>query len=277
MSIDASKVVHICPLCDQEFTTHDRVCRHVTKTQDEQHKGINGFEMDMTIVTDTKDVWDVESEQELHNKIIRSSEYFDDISEDNVQEIADKAEVPSTRVFRVFEDEDIQYSLDTMKPKTHVEELTEMQYATLCEWKGKSETRSYKYIAEKVNKKNQDIDMSRAYPQLVIRDYGWMKLPIYDSSEFDDSNRYDGDITVEDSTDDMIANANKHLQSTNSDDDTEEMNDQSDSDDITQEDVYEAFLDSDVAFKVVPDEDEFDVMSKLIKSGHDDVARHIFN
>jgi hypothetical protein len=276
MSIDVSKVVHICPICDDEFGSHNKVRKHVTNREDEQHRGINGFNMDMTIVTEEKDVWDVESEQALHNKIATASEYFDNISNEEIREIADKAEVPVSRVIRVFNDEGISYNTYDMKPTTSISGLTPKQYAVLEEWNGKNDTRSTRSIGAEVNRKNQDIEISESYPSHVIRKYGWMKLPIYDGSEFKREHTDGGDITVENTTGDMLDTTSAYLNPDNESDNTNEQNNESDSDTITQEDVYEAFLDSDVEFTVVPDEDEFDVMSKLIKSGHDEVARHIF-
>ena len=276
MSIDVSKVVHICPICDDEFGSHNKVRKHITNREDEQHRGINGFNMDMTIVTEEKDVWDVESEQALHNKIATASEYFDNISNEEIREIADKAEVPVSRVIRVFNDEGISYNTYDMKPTTSISGLTPKQYAVLEEWNGKNDTRSTRSIGAEVNRKNQDIEISESYPSQVIRKYGWMKLPIYDGSEFKREHTDGGDIAVENTTGDMLDTTSAYLNPDNESDNTNEQNNESDSDTITQEDVYEAFLDSDVEFTVVPDEDEFDVMSKLIKSGHDEVARHIF-
>ena len=276
MSIDVSKVVHICPICDDEFGSHNKVRKHITNREDEQHRGINGFNMDMTIVTEEKDVWDVESEQALHNKIATASEYFDNISNEEIREIADKAEVPVPRVIRVFNDEGISYNTYDMKPTTSISGLTPKQYAVLEEWNGKNDTRSTRSIGAEVNRKNQDIEISESYPSQVIRTYGWIKLPIYDGDKFEEQHTDGGDVTIENSTDEMLDTTGSYLDPKSEPVDIIEDEDGSDSGAITQEDVYEAFLDSDVEFTVVPDEDEFDVMSKLIKSGHDEVARHIF-
>jgi len=276
MSIDVSKVVHICPICDDEFGSHNKVRKHITNREDEQHRGINGFNMDMTIVTEEKDVWDVESEQALHNKIATASEYFDDISNEEIREIADKAEVPVTRVMRVFKDEDIEYDVSNMNTKTHLGDITRMQRAVLEEWNGKNDSRSYRSIGTEANRKNEGLNMSLGYPGHVIKTYGWMKLPIYDGSEFKQKHTNGGDITVENTTDDMLDTTSAYLNPDDESDSADEQDNGSDPDTITKEDVYEAFLDSDVEFTVVPDEDEFDVMSKLIKSDHDDIARHLF-
>jgi len=267
MSIDASKVVHICPICDEQFSSHRKVQQHVTHTEDEQHQGINGFDMSMTIVTDTKDAWDVESEKALHEKILKSSEYFDDITLDEIREVAERAEVHISRVVRVFEDEGIEFFMEGEKPKTHPDQLTGKQKAVLEEWRGKDDARSYRSIGEEVNRKNQDITVSLSYPCHVIPKYGWMKLPIYEGTELQKHHTDGGDVTVENNTDELVESTSVFLESSDED---------SDSGVITEEDVYEAFLDSDVEFTVVPDEEDFDVMSKLIKSGHDDIARHIF-
>lgn len=275
MSIDVSKVVHVCPICDAEFSSHKRVRSHITHEEDGQHQGINGFDMDMTIVTDTKDAWNVESEQELHNKIVKSADYFDEITFDKISEIAEKANVQEQRVVRVFEDENIDFSSIDRRMKTHIEDITDKQYAVLDEWNGKSDSRSYRTIGKEVNRKNQDIDISVSYPTQVIQKYGWMKLPIYDGSKFKEQHTDGGDVTIENNTDELVESASVYLES-DSDDETYSEDSQHDTDTITEEDVYEAFVDSDVEFTVVPDEDEFDVMSKLIKSGHDDIARHIF-
>jgi len=275
MSVDVSKVVHICPICDAEFSSHKRVRTHITNEEDEQHQGINGFDMDMTIVTDTKDTWNVESEQELHNKIVKAAEYFDKITFDEVLQIAQSANVQEHRVVRVFEDENIDFSLADHRIKTSVEYITDNQYAVLEEWNGKGDSRSYRSIGEEVNRKNQDIDISASYPAHVIKKYGWMKLPIYDGSKFKEQHTDGGDVTIENNTDELVESASVYLES-DADGETENDDSQHDTDAITEEDVYKAFVDSDVEFTVVPDEDEFDVMSKLIKSGHDDIARHIF-
>ena len=276
MSIDVSKVVHICPICDAEFGSHEKVRRHITNTVDEQHQGINGFTMDMTIVTDTKDVWDVESEQALHNKIATASEYFDSISNKEIREIAEKAEVSIPRVIRVFNDEGISYNTHDMRSKTSASGLTPKQYAVIEEWNGKGDTRSMRSIGAEVNRKNQDIEISESYPTQVIRRYGWMKLPIYDGDEFEEQHTDGGDVTIENTTDEMLDAVKSCLDEKSEPVDIIGDEDGSNSGAITQEDVYEAFLDSGVEFTVVADEDEFDVMSKLIKSGHDEVARHIF-
>jgi len=276
MSIDVSKVVHICPICDAEFGSHEKVRRHITNTVDEQHQGINGFTMDMTIVTDTKDIWDVQSEQEIHDKIAKASEYFDVISNDEIHEIADKAEVHFSRVIRVFDDEDITYRSYDIRSKTSESDLTQKQRAVLEEWNGKNDNRSIRDISKEVNRKNQDVQVSESYPGNVIRKYGWLKLPIYDGSELNNESPESREIIVENTTDEMLDTTDAYLDPTSEPTDIDEEEDDSDNSIITQEDVYEAFLESDVEFTVVPDEDEFDVMSKLIKSGHDEVARHIF-
>jgi len=275
MSVDVSKVVHICPICDAEFGSHGRVRRHVTNTEDEHHQGINGFNMDMTIVTDTEDTWDVESEQELHNNIVKAADYFDEITFNEVSEIAEKANVQEHRVVRVFKDENIDFSSVDRRMNTSTKEITDKQFAVLKEWNGKGDSRSYRAIAREVNRKNKDIDISLSYPSEVIRKYGWMKLPMYDGSKFKEQHTDGGNVTVENNTDELVESASVYLES-DADGETETDSSEHNTDTITEEDVYDAFVDSDVEFTVVPDEDEFDVMSKLIKSGHDDIARHIF-
>lgn len=277
MSTDVSKIVHICPICDERFGSDKRVRKHVTESEDEQHQGINGFDMDMTVVTKQEDVWDVESEQALHNKIAKAAEYFDDISNEEIAEIASNAEVPKNRVLRVFDDEDIPYDTTGTTDRTTVEDLTEKQYAVLKEWDGKEDTRSFRALASATSRKNQDIDLSETYPRTVLEQYGWLKLPIYDGSEFGDQQSVDGDVTVENSTDEMLHTTKMRIDPTTLAVDRPKDENDSDSSGITQEDMYEAFVDSDVEFTVVPDENDFSVVKKLINAGYEDIAEEVFN
>lgn len=267
MSIDATNVVHVCPLCGKECPTARAVKRHVTDSTNERHAGVNGFKMEKVIETKEKKEWNVDTEKELHNKIAKAGDYFDELNRQEIYEIADAAGVHYSRVCRVFEDEGIDYKMEGRYPPRKIEQVQGDTRKIVKNAGVSIEDGNEDEIRERINSalgegKRRSINTIKE----IVDKYGWMNLPIYDGDSSKRDTHHGGEVKLEGDMSDMIDNISDENKDNNN-----SMTDQ----DLPPK--VQAFNDAGVEYSVEPEGDRFTVVKKLIEAGYDDLAEDIFD
>lgn len=251
MSIDATSVRYKCPFCEVTKPSLKAVREHVTETEDSAHIGHNGYTMSQTIQQKEELDIDVESEREMHQKIKKAAQYFDDMDNDAIAKIAEEADVPKNRVVRVFEDEGIIFSFRGRKPISRLVDMSSERQKLMKE---------YQYEDDRIMREvleDSGADLKESNAKNTIQKYKWLKLPIYDGDK-GNSTIKNGEVKVEDTADEML----------------EQVKEENKTENMTLIDKLE---DAGVDYTVEINEDDFDAIAKLIKAGYEDLARERFD
>lgn len=99
MADDVTSIRYGCPFCDEQFAREQDVKSHITESTDDSHSGWDGYKLDRPIP-----VVEDSSLMPLDKKIRKAAQKFDTLSNDQANQVAEAAEVSPYRVFREWED-----------------------------------------------------------------------------------------------------------------------------------------------------------------------------
>lgn len=282
MSTDVTTVRYKCPFCDVDKSTRKKIKRHVTQKEEGEHQNVNGFKMNKTIEAyevkqddngneEMKPITEVDQNEygvqgtDINEKIRKAANYFNDVNEDAITEIAEEASVSKARVMRVFEDCNVNYSPHGKTQNTSWGELTDKQQKVLSAYYKSNSDTSRDDIAEKAG-----VDPS--YISRILNKYKWLLLDEYRPDEVLDG-EHNREIAVENDVDEMIETFDESA-STN-DDESDELTSEANEGFEVINKLSSAGVDFELDVEIV--DDDFEAMKKLIKAGYDDIAEELFN
>lgn len=288
MSVDATEISYICPFCDEQFCSERRVRLHVKKTEEENHQGVNGFEMDRVIETEMGQDYDQLDEKELHNKIAKAPEHLDSdvMGHEEAELVAEEAGVPKNRVVRVWEDEDVPVKgvLDS-RIATTKDTLTDAAVDFIDTYLNNDDLS----IEESLRKVGEDVDkswfniVSSGQRREYIEKYKWMWLPLYDGSSPD--KQYKGEVKTNSTVDEMMESVDGAISAVgivDNDGNAEIAN--TDKDKVVTEisnltphqTVRLAKVVEEGTFSFQTSQDNFELMADLIEDGDRELAEELF-
>ena len=240
MSVDATTVRHLCPFCDEDFSTERKVREHITHEEDDEHRGTNGFTMNRTIETKQDS-----SRLPLHNKIVKAADKFDTLSYQQAEKVARAADVSKYRVLRVWDEEGFNLSGIRSDTSLYFDELSELQQKVLAQ-KYKNPEKSERDI-------ESELGASHGSTSAIRGKKGYLLEDRYRPENLDGKSENITDAS-----------------NSESDEEEAEMKE--------VRSIIAALDDSDVEFtiEISTEEDSFDVLESLISNGHSDLAREYF-
>lgn len=285
MSADATNIKYKCPLCDEgdafEASKEKDVRHHITQIEEGDHRNTNGFKFEKVIPSyeidietgDETEVWNVSSDkpnfnaegEELDRKLLKATDYFDTIDNDAISEISDAAEVPKSRIFRVLEDNNVDYKWRGRKQAYTWDMLSERQQEILA--RKLHNTSNHAAIGRSMGKSQGSVNNT-------LKKYGWMLHELHRPKELDDYFKAEKTVGA---TEDMI-----DTYKTSVDDGEEEHDDDKEEErnvpEIENNEAINKLASAGVEFSISinVEDDKFDGMKKLIKAGYDDLAEKVY-
>lgn len=247
MSVDATTVRYCCPFCDEDFSTERKARKHITDSDEGDHYGVNGFEMNRVI-----GVKEDKSRLPLHDKILEAADKFDELTYNAAEKVAEAADVSKYRVLRIWHSEDMDIKDLLSNAPIYWDGLTETTKDTLAAVYHNPEL-YYTDIAD-------ELDITAKTVSCTLQEKEFLLDDKYRSERLEDWGDPLADEESEDSSSSEIHERLQHME--------EEKLDL-----IVA--LNEAGVDFRLEFKT--EEDDFQIVKKLIKAGHEEVAEQFFN
>jgi len=240
MPDDVTSIRYGCPFCEEQFTSRKDVKTHITNSTDDSHRSWDGYKLDRPIP-----VLEDPNLMPMDKKLRKAAQKFDTLSNSEANKVAEAADVSPYRVLREWNDAGFEISPHGLSSYKW-EHLTETQRRILR----MVEDTQYETHKEIQNK----LDLSNGSVTQTLDKYGFML-----------EDRYRPDSLEE------LHNA----------DETEASIDMSQGDYAIPTDKAElvmALQDAEVNFEVEIniEDDNFAVLSKLIESGHKELAEEYY-
>ena len=289
MSVDATEISYLCPFCDEEFSSERKVRLHVKSTEEGDHQGVNGFEMDRVIETEIEQDYNQLDEKELHNKIAKAPQHLDaeKMGHEEAELVAEEAGVPKSRVARVWKDEDITVKGTLVgRIGTTKDQLSDPVVDFIDTYLNNDDLS----VEESLRKAGEDAD--KPWYEIVpsvereeyIDKYKWMWLPLYDGSSAD--KQYEGEVKTNSTVDEMMESVDGAISTVGvinnsgstkieSDTDVDDMNEIGN---LTPHQAARlAQIVDEGTFHFQTEQGEFDLMADLIEAGDRELAEELFD
>jgi len=258
MSADQSTIRYICPFCDDDFGTLRKAKRHITETESGKHHNVNGFDMDKTIEIKNK-----ETDLPMHEKIKRAADRVNTLDYTSAERVADKAGVSKYRVLRVWSEAG--KSIEGLRSNTTTSWGTASDNC--------KDVLAYKFLNPDSTASEFVAEMPDSCGQQTyyetIKKYGFILEKRYRPDNFKETSKKRMKAT--DHKDVQEESENSVSNDTPSTEEAEKRN-------SIDRKLVEALDDSGVGYEVSieVEEQKFEVIKKLIKNGHDDVAEQYY-
>jgi transposase len=237
---DVTSTRYGCPFCEGQFTSHKDAKRHITNSADDSHRGLDGYKLDRPIP-----VVEEPSLMPMHKKIRMAAQKFNRLSNSEANKVAEAAGVSPYRVLREWDDAGFEinpHGLSSYK----WEHLTKNQRRVLTEVEDTQDPT----ISEIENK----LDVGQSQVSKTLSKYGFMLEDRYRPDSLEKPGEADEtEPSLNESQEDYAIPTHKA-------------------------ELITAFQDAKVNFDVEMnvEDDNFTVLSKLIESGHKDLAEEYY-
>lgn len=310
---DVTDLSYQCPFCDTTKPTEKRVRQHIDEKMDNNHRG-HGYDTDRTIETVYEgELVPSNTSRSMHDKIAKAARMINDgevdeveeLDNDGIEKLAEKAGTDKSHVVRVLKEEDIEYSWRG-RINTHPDTLTEKQIDTLRiydekgrpdipDFEDNSHDKTELSIIGELTRESEYSNNNTSGVKDTIEQYSWMLE--YDGEEIlgeqtsghEGKEKTEGSVDVSEAVgrisggDEVVADGSSERHETFSAPDMEDSRSPSvDLSGLSEVDVealeaYSAMVDAgvDVQFEVIINEDQFEVVKKLIKAGHEELAEQV--
>jgi hypothetical protein len=285
MAADLYKYEYICPVCENSFGSKKRVREHITNSTDGKHYGINGFDMTKTIQR-RKD----KDEMTLEEKFVEAARKFDELGHDEAEQVANKAQentdrnlVSKKHVARAWKDAGYDLDGKLLHRGTKYIHLTDIQKRNLA-------VIYYEFgedpRLDNINlyRLNEDLGYTKSTLRDTFHTYYFYLKDKYLPSELENKQMEVDEYTHEDNSE--TSSENEQTQNNTGNTETE-MNTTSNEDpSIKHSDETSSILNKakalsesgvDAALTLEIQEDNFEAIQKLIKNGHEDLAKELYN
>lgn len=310
---DVTDLSYQCPFCDTTKPTEKRVRQHIDEKMDNNHRG-HGYDTDRTIETVYEgELVPSNTSRSMHDKIAKAARMInngevdevEELDNDGIKKLAEKAGTDKSHVVRVLKEEDIEYSWRG-RINTHPDTLTEKQIDTLRiydekgrpdipDFEDNSHDKTELSIIGELTRESEYSNNNTSGVKDTIEQYSWMLE--YDGEEIlgeqtsghEGKEKTEGSVDVSEAVgrisggDEVVADGSSERHETFSAPDMEDSRSPSvDLSGLSEVDVealeaYSAMVDAgvDVQFEVIINEDQFEVVKKLIKAGHEELAEQV--
>lgn len=248
MPVDTTGLYFLCPFCNEPFPSANDVRKHVSDTETGDHRNVNGYEMERTIVT----TFNPYERLTMEEKILEAAERLDEpLSYDDAEKVSEEADISRNKVLRIWNDSN--YELNELHNRTQIKfnKLTDKQQEVLL----------YYYFNDDLSdnniKKLTNYADKRAV-QNVLNNHKWLLEDEYRPEWVDDKRE---EYKIDDIENELNNGSEK-------------------AENIKLNNIIKAFNECNIDYSIkinIIEEDTFNVIYKLIKNGYENEAEQLIN
>lgn len=254
MSADTTHIRYICPFCKWDGPSPKSVKKHVSRSEDGDHQGVDGFTMERTIETKEDP-----SQLPMLDRIERAGDEFDEpLSKNDADKVVDAAKASDGKwaqhlspymVLRVWKDNGREVDIHG-NSSIYFDDLTEKQSEAM--------RHMYHKDGDLVNI-SHELGHSKNYCCQLSKKYSYMLEPKFACDELKSSPPED--VNLGGDAEDEESNNNSELIEVSIGNPTLRA-------------LEKADVEHEVDIEIK--DDEFDAITKLVKAGYEDIAENLF-